>query len=227
MQPHGSQNSRRLILCYVTDRKTLQTGDAQIIEKIGTAVQAGADWVQIREKDLTTRELLALTRRAVQAAEAAAQPVRIIVNDRLDIAIAAGASGVHLGSESIPVRELAAWRGAGNNAPKEFVIGYSCHQLKEAIDAEKYGASYVFFGPIYDTPSKRAFGAPQGVARLGEVCRALRIPVLAIGGVKEENADELMGAGCAGIAAIRLFQEAETLWSLQETLAGLHRLPLR
>jgi len=181
--------------------------------------------VQIREKDLPARNLLALAREAVAAGarqSGASGEALVLVNDRLDVALAAGAAGVHLGGESLPVREVVRWCRRGN-APSNFRIGVSCHSLEETREAESAGADYVFFGPVYDTPSKRQFGAAQGIPRLAEVCRAVRIPVVAIGGVNEENAAECLRAGAAGIAAIRLFQEAKDAPGLKETVARLHK----
>jgi len=182
--------------------------------------------VQIREKDLPARELLALAREAVAAAGAhppgAAARALVLINDRLDLALSAGAAGVHLGRESAPPREVVRWCRSGN-APAGFRIGVSCHSLEEASEAESAGADYVFFGPVYDTPSKRPFGPAQGIAPLAEVCRALRIPAIAIGGVNEENAAECLGAGAAGIAAIRMFQEGNNVDILKEAVARLHR----
>jgi len=197
----------RAILCYVTDRRSLAPGAGaeEPRASILRAIAAGIDWIQIREKDLPARELLRLAQQAVAAAAGTA--TRILVNDRLDVALAAGAAGVHLGGESAPVAEVARWLRAGN-APAEFRIGASCHSLAEAHAAERAGADYIFFGPVFATPSKLAFGLPQGIERLREVCGSVRIPVLAIGGIAAENAAECMRSGTAGIAAIRLFQES-------------------
>jgi thiamine-phosphate pyrophosphorylase len=145
----------------------------------------------------------------------------VIANDRLDVALAAGAAGVHLGSESVPARDVIRWCREGN-APSGFRIGVSCHTIEDASEAESAGADYVFFGPIYDTPSKSSYGAPQGIAQLKDVCSAARIPVIAIGGVNEENASECIHAGAAGIAAIRMFQEARSPQVLAEAVALLH-----
>jgi len=206
------------IICYVTDRKAIGSGDTirSLTERIRFAVAAGVDWVQIREKDLRAKELLALVKQAVACGTA-----KVIVNDRLDVALAAGAAGVHLGRESAPVAEVARWCRAGN-APPEFLIGVSCHSLEEAREAEAKGASYVFFGPVFETPSKRRFGPPQGTARLAEVCGQVRIPVVAIGGIDDRNAAECIRAGAAGIAAIRLFQESIEPKDLQDRVGRLH-----
>jgi thiamine-phosphate pyrophosphorylase len=217
-------------VCYVTDRKGLGVTDpvVALISSIRHAIAAGVDWVQIREKDLPSRELLQLVTAAVHAAgeqrDAQSNPVRVIVNDRLDVALAAGAAGVHLGRESIPAAEVVRWCRSGT-APARFLIGVSCHSLADAREAEAAGASYAFFGPVFDTPSKRPFGSPQGIARLAEVCRTVRIPVLAIGGVDEVNAAECLRSGVAGIAAIRMFQEPRSAKSLTEGIAKLHAFP--
>jgi thiamine-phosphate pyrophosphorylase len=134
-----------------------------------------------------------------------------LVNDRLDVAIAGRAGGVHLGEKGLPVAEA---RRLVNSAQsrqaldESFVIGISCHSLEAAQAAQRDGADYIFFGPIFATPSKAAYGEPQGLARLAEVCRAVSIPVLAIGGITQESIDSCLEAGAAGIAAIRLFQDA-------------------
>jgi thiamine-phosphate pyrophosphorylase len=210
------------IVCYVTDRKLLGTAAPvpSVLEKIQMAAQAGVDWIQIREKDLPARELLTLTREAVSMADSSGRKTQMIVNDRLDIALAAAAAGVHLGSESVPARDVIRWCRAGN-APSGFRIGVSCHTMEDASEAESAGADYVFFGPIFDTPSKRSFGAPQGISRLKDVCSAVRIPVIAIGGMNRENAAESIRAGAAGIAAIRMFQEAKSPQALAEAVARL------
>jgi len=222
---------RAPIVCYVTDRASLGSAEpiAAVLRKIRLAVRAGADWIQLREKDLSARELLSLTRDAVLAAsdaESAGRHARVYVNDRLDVALAAGAAGVHLGRESAPAADAVRWCRAGN-APASFEIGVSCHHLDDAREAERAGASYIFFGPVFDTPSKRRFGPPQGIARLAEVCAAIKIPAIAIGGVNEENLRECIEAGASGIAAIRMFQEASAAEKLAESIARLHALEIR
>jgi len=220
VKPHGTPR-----VCYVTDRRTLSAADpcAAVRDAIAAAIQAGADWVQIREKDLPARELLALVRAAVAMSGPGrrADAARVMVNDRLDVALAAGAAGVHLGGESLALGDVVRWC-RGGNAPAQFLAGVSCHNLEQARQAERAGASYIFFGPIFDTPSKREFGQPQGIALLEEVCRAIRLPVMAIGGVNEKNATACLRAGAAGIAAIRLFQESRDITALRQTLALLH-----
>lgn len=198
------------ILCYVTERRAFATGDPTeaVLRKCREAIAAGVDWIQIREKDLPTCALLALARRAVDAARGSA--TRILVNDRLDVSLAASAAGVHLGGESLPVAEVVRWRQQGH-APTDFLIGASCHSSAEAVAAESAGADYLFFGPVFASPAKLPYGPPQGLERLGEVCRRVRSPVLAIGGIALDNAAECLRAGVAGLAAIRLFQESPDL----------------
>ena len=205
-----------MLLCYVTDRHLLRSQQLSaaastddLLVRIERAFAAGVDWIQIREKDLPARELLELARRAIAVTrqEANAHTRVVIVNDRLDVAIAACAAGVHLGGDSIPVAEAVQWCRAGN-APPDFMVGASCHDVQEAIAAERAGGNYIFFGPVYETPAKMKFGAPQGIDKLAEVCRSVQIPVLAIGGIDDENAGTCLRAGAAGIAAIRLFQQS-------------------
>jgi thiamine-phosphate pyrophosphorylase len=215
-----AQPTARPIVCYVTDRKALrgEKTPSALFEKIRAAAAAGVDWVQIREKDLPARELLGLVRDAVALAS-----VRVIVNDRLDVALAAGAAGVHLGHASVPAREVVRWCRAGN-APADFLVGVSCHSLEGAQEAESAGASYTYFGPIYETPSKIPFGKPHGVEELAQVAKAVRIPVIAIGGVNESNAVECIRAGAAGIAAIRMIQDASDVGVLKKAIEAIHQL---
>ena len=237
------------ILCYVTDRHSVvsteifearQPFDACkiLLEKVAAAAAFGVDWIQIREKDLSAKECSALTHEAVRIAtsplqdsaakasssartEATIEKVctRILVNDRLDVALAAQAGGVHLGEKSLPPEE--AQRLVKTLDRKDFLIGVSCHSLKAAKAAEHGGADYLFFGPVFVTPSKAAYGAPQGLKRLAEICRAVAVPVLAIGGITLENAADCLSAGASGIAAIRLFQDAPDITAVIRTLRKL------
>jgi thiamine-phosphate pyrophosphorylase len=178
-------------------------GAHSIHDSIRRAAEAGVDWIQIREKDLEARALVELARFAV--AETRATAARVLVNDRLDVALAATAAGVHLGEKSSPLEKVIEWRRSTGRL--DFLIGVSCHSLESARAAERGAADYIFFGPVFATPSKAAFGAPQGIESLREVCASVEIPVLAIGGVNLENARACITAGAAGVAAIRLFQD--------------------
>ncbi len=217
--------ARKPIICYVTDRRAFERTHSSADESVKPSFQAlqnvirnaaaaGADWIQIREKDLEGSALARLVRLAVE--DTRATGAQILVNDRLDIALAAGAAGVHLGEKSLPVEAVAEWRRSSGRA--DFQIGASCHSLDSARAAVRGGADYVFFGPVFATPSKAAFGPPQGIERLREVCEAVEIPVLAIGGVNIENARACLDAGAAGIAAIRLFQDARNVDELASRL---------
>ena len=245
-----SRPPRIPLLCYVTDRRTLvstETYEAQqsfearkiLLEKIAAAAAAGVDWIQIREKDLSGKECSLLAHEAVRIATnssrgAAVKPsasakskaareqsfARILVNDRLDVALAAHTGGVHLGEKSLPPEE-AKQLVKSLQREKDFLVGVSCHSLEAAKAAERGGADYLFFGPVFATPSKAAYGAPQGLKYLAEVCRAVAIPVLAIGGITLENTTECLSAGASGIAAIRLFQDAPDLAAVVHALRKL------
>jgi thiamine-phosphate pyrophosphorylase len=209
-------------LCYVTDRKAFPgTPEAQmrlLLEKIEAAAGAGVEWTQIREKDLEARVLLWL---AQEAKRRVAGRCRILVNDRLDVAIAAGTDGVHSGERSLRAADAKRFCGSHKTA-SEFLVGVSTHSLEAAREAEANGADYVVFGPVFSTPSKLAYGLPQGTGQLAEVCRSVRVPVIAIGGITRDNAQECVRAGAAGIAAIRLFQDADDLSAI---LRWLRRAP--
>ncbi|MFZ0431993.1 MAG: thiamine phosphate synthase [Candidatus Acidiferrales bacterium] len=214
------------IICYVTDRKALETrypGRA-VLECIRIAADAGANLVQVREKDMPASALLRLVREALKNLPAKNTAVRLIINDRLDVAWAAGAGGVHLGRESLPVADVIRWRG---EEVKDFRIGASCHTADEVREAQAAGADYVFFGPVFDSPEKRVFGAPQGIARLAALCRAVRIPVIAIGGINAQNAAECLRAGAQGVAAIRMFQDADGADELTNAIARIRGTDLK
>jgi len=218
------------ILCYVTDRLSLPGSSlrAAVPAKMRQAGAAGVDWIQIREKDLPGGEIASLTCSAVaavQQTETTADSCKVLVNDRLDVALAEKAGGVHLGEKSVQVRD--ARKLVADACPllqESFLIGASCHSLEAAVIAARGGADYIFFGPVFATPSKAAFGPAQGLAQLAQVCWTVSIPVLAIGGINLENAGLCLASGAAGVAAIRLFQEAKDLRTL---VASLHALPLK
>lgn len=205
-------------LCYVTDRKALAgSAEAQLralLHKIENAGRAGVDWIQIREKDLSGRELAALVSEAIGRVP---RSCRVLVNDRLDVAIAVGAGGVQLGEHSITVLD-AIRLVTEKHLRSDFLVGVSTHSLEAARAAEKAGADYVIFGPVFATPSKAAFGPPQGLEDLREICARLSIPVMAIGGVTAANAGDCLAAGAAGIAAIRSFQDVADMTELVRSL---------
>jgi thiamine-phosphate pyrophosphorylase len=189
------------------------------LKRIAAAAHAGIDLIQIREKDLSGRELLELSRDALaiaKEAEGSSTPsTRILLNDRLDVAVATQAHGVHLGENSSPVDAVKRWleRRTASQPPREFLVGASCHSLESCRIAEQGGADYVIFGPVFSTPSKISFGSPQGLDGLAQVCNSLHIPVLAIGGITGKNSCDCIAAGASGLAAIRLFQNRNDLLS--------------
>ena len=226
---HPNKSPRVPLLCYVTDRRGLFSAKGQessgiLHQKMAAALAAGVDWIQIREKDLSGRASSVLTREAVEVLRdsTAGNRVgpRILVNDRLDVALTAQAGGLHLGEHSLPTKE-ARRLAKSLQREKDFLIGVSCHSLDAAKNAEQNGADYLFFGPVFATPAKANYGAPQGLERLAEVCRAVRVPVLAIGGITLENAAACLSAGAMGIAAIRLFQDAPDLIGVVATVKKL------
>jgi thiamine-phosphate pyrophosphorylase len=175
-----------MIRYYVTDRRQ---GD--VLTYARRAIAAGVDMIQIREKDLAARQLLELVCQVRDLA--AGSPTRVLVNDRLDIALAADIDGVHLPANGLPPAAV---------RPCVKVLGISTHTLQEAIDAKRAQSDFIVFGPIFDTPGKTAVG----IEALREITSRVNIPVLAIGGITPENIQQVLTAGAAGIAGIRLFQ---------------------
>jgi thiamine-phosphate pyrophosphorylase len=165
-----------------------------MIDVVRSALEGGVRLVQLREKDLCSAEVfrLATELRILTNYYGA----RLLINDRIDIALAAGADGVQLGISSLPVSAVRGLLGS------QMIIGYSAHDIDEARRAQADGADFVTFGPVYATPSKAAFGEPCGVAKLAEVAAALHIPVYALGGINPDNSAAVLNAGARGIAVI-------------------------
>ncbi len=184
------------------------------IEAIRMAAAAGCQLIQIREKDVSARALTEFTREVI----AAARPhgAKVFVNDRLDVAMAAKADGVHLRVTSLAVADV---RGVTrSNKLDNFLTGVSTHSVAEATDAQACGADFIVCGPVYDTLSKREYGSPLGLEKLAEACSAVEIPVLALGGITLKNFHEPLLHGAAGIAAIGLFTDPARLQIVTSTI---------
>ena len=186
-----------MLRCYITDRHSLPAGVTHL-DNIARSLAAGIEWIQIREKDLSARDLLDLTAQVLGLPN----PYRskILVNTRVDVALAAGAAGAHLPAGS-PAPRI--WRAL---TPPGFLIGVSCHTLDEVRAAEDQDADYAVFGPVFAPRSKASGLEPRGIEGLVQAVRAVRIPVLALGGITLTNAEDCVQAGAAGIAAISLYQ---------------------
>jgi thiamine-phosphate pyrophosphorylase len=203
--------SRLPPLYVVTDRH--QTGEDRLLRILGDIIPEQGMMVQIRERDLGSRELL----RFVEAVHRLAHPFRVpwLINDRVDLVLATQAAGVHLRSDSMPTKEARKCLGAG------YLIGKSVHSAEEALQSEKEGADFVVLGPVYETPSKRQYGPPLGVPVIREASRHCTIPVYAIGGMTPSRVENVMASGAAGVAVVSsIFQaasprEAVTTYSTQ------------
>jgi thiamine-phosphate pyrophosphorylase len=227
------------LLYYITDRTAFAgyepTRRRQLLKKIAEAARCGVNYIQLREKDLSVRELERLTLEAIEvlsdakkSAASSRQPTALLINSRVDVALAAAADGVHLRSDDVPASEVRkTWQHAGKcgagtlareNSPRSPVIAVSCHSPADVVQAAANGADLAVFAPVFekkDAPGTRS----TGLDALREACRTA-IPVLALGGITLENAQSCLDAGAAGIAAIRLFQEND-IATVVEKLRGL------
>ncbi|HJS98031.1 MAG TPA: thiamine phosphate synthase [Terriglobales bacterium] len=227
-----------MIFYYITDRKQFPGSAggqrARLLAKIAEASRAGVDLIQLREKDLPARDLEALAQEAVRVVRenAGENPTRLLINSRIDIAIAVGAEGVHLRGHDIAASEA---RVIFNKAEMcKPVIGVSCHTVSEVRLAESHGADFAVFGPVFE----KSGGPGQGLASLRAACGKVpalgveaavpagQMPVLALGGLTRDNAAACLNAGAAGVAAIRFFQENEVA-SIIEDLKTRYREALK
>jgi thiamine-phosphate pyrophosphorylase len=202
---------------FVTDRHA--TNGRPLLSIVTAALEGGASLVQLREKDLAGAALLGLASEVVaEARRVAGDRARVVVNDRLDVALSAKAAGVHLPASGLPVAAVR------QRVKSRLLVGRSVHSLAEAREAEKAGADYLVFGPVFATPSKEAYGEPQGVDALRKVVASVRIPVWAIGGITPETAASLRGVPIAGVAAISAIASAadpaEVVRALRAALGG-------
>ncbi|HVO59904.1 MAG TPA: thiamine phosphate synthase [Terriglobales bacterium] len=200
----------RALLYYITDRTQFPGTETQrrqnLLDKIHEAASCAVDYIQLREKDLSSRDLEKLGRDALDAIRSEQSPTRLLINSRSDIALAVGADGVHLRSHDISVADAkeVAKLAFGHPEPetRNWLVAASCHSEEEVLRAASAGADFVVFAPVFE----KAGGSPTGLDPLHRACRYI-VPVLALGGVTLENAQSCLDAGAAGIAGIRLFQE--------------------
>ena len=182
------------IKVYLITDRTIFCDSEKLLAAVGHALEAGVKAVQLREKDLGTRDLLELAGRFRELT--IRHGAALFVNDRLDIALAVGADGLHLGQTGIPVEV------ARKIAGDKLKIGCSTHSFEEADEAEKQGADYITFGPVFETASKMMYGKPLGLDALRGVCGKIKIPVFGIGGIKKDNVSGVLNSGAAGVALI-------------------------
>jgi thiamine-phosphate pyrophosphorylase len=215
-----------LLLYCITDRSQLPGDEAArrrgLLESIAQATRCGVDYIQLREKDLSTRELEILAREVVAVVHELRTGNKklktgLLINSRTDIAVACDADGVHLRSDDLsPAEVRKIWTQCGAGALARLTVGVSCHTPSEVAGAAAQGADFAVFGPIFGK-REAADGPPTGLEALRQVCRE-KIPVLALGGVTVENADACIQAGAAGLAGIRLFQKRD----MGEVVTALH-----
>lgn len=209
-----------MLLYYITDRSQF-TGDetarrSRLLRTVAEAARCGVDYIQLREKNLSTRDLEIVARAAVQQMRTENQKPRtdFLINSRADVAIASGAGGVHLRSDDVsPFEVKKIWAQCG--APTFVTVCKSCHTRAEVARAAREGADFVVFGPVFEKQGNR----PAGLEALQDACQE-KIPVLALGGITLENAKSCIQAGAAGVAGVRLFQEHE----MGGIVSALHRL---
>lgn len=188
-------------LFLITDRT--QTLGRPLLDVVKAALEGGLRLVQLREKDLSGRELFDLAKEMRELTDR--YGAKLLINDRVDIAIVVGADGVHLGQKSILAADA---RLAFKKVGMPSIIGVSTHSLEEALQAQSDGVDFITFGPIYLTPSKASYGEPLGIDKLREVTKAVDIPIYALGGVKKGNIGEVLKAGAYGVAMISVITAA-------------------
>ena len=195
-------------LLLVTDRR--QTKGRPLVPLLQRVLTAAAPAIQLRERDLSARELMTLARE-VQALTASHRS-HLLINDRIDVALALEGVGVHLRSKSLPVPVARQMLGA------QRLLGISVHAVEEAVQAESQGVDYIVLGPIYETPSKQMFGPPLGIHTLEKACKLVRVPILGIGGVTAARAREMRRAGAFGAAVITAILSATDVESAASKL---------
>lgn len=199
----------------ITDRN--QCGGLRLVDVVEDALKGGVKAVQLREKDLSSRELyeLAYEMRKLTARYDA----RLMINDRVDVALAVDADGVHLGGQSMPLHRARKLLGGGK------LIAVSCHNQVNAIMAQEAGADFITFGPVFYTPSKAVYGKPVGLEMLEEVTHLLQIPVFALGGIKSGNVSEVIAAGASGVSLVSAIIASEDPKDEAEKLLAMLPVP--
>jgi thiamine-phosphate pyrophosphorylase len=199
------------LVYYITDRSQFngneQARRRALIAKVTEAARAGVDYIQLRENDLSARELESLAREVVGLVREQLQSTRVLVNSRTDVALATGADGIHLRAEDIAPDEVQSIVKLSSQQPaldSNLIVSVSCHSVADVFRAESNGADLAVFAPVFGKSAAPGI-QPAGLGMLREACHA-KIPVLALGGVTLENAASCVNAGAAGIAGIRLFQ---------------------
>jgi thiamine-phosphate pyrophosphorylase len=199
-------------LYLITDRK-LFTDYSSLFTALEEALRGGLKAVQLREKDLGARDLLVMAHKMRKLTKT--YQARLFINDRVDIALAVEADGVHLGRESIPARAVQ------KTFKDRLMIGVSTHSLDEAVEAEKGGADFITLGPVYHTPSKMKYGEPIGIELLRSIKGKISVPVFAIGGIRIDKVGEVKDAGADGVALISAILTAK---NIRETTENFLRL---
>ena len=203
-------------LFLVTDRH--QTKGRPLVPLLQRVLTAAAPAIQLRERDLSARELVTLAV-GVQAVTASRRS-QLLINDRIDVALALEGVGVHLRNNSLPVSVARQVLGT------QRLLGISVHAVEEAVQVESQGADYIVFGPIYETPSKQMFGPPLGIHTLERACRLVRLPIIGIGGVTAARAREMRRAGAFGVAVITaVLGAADVESATRELLDAVTLLP--
>ena len=203
-------------LFLVTDRH--QTKGRPLVPLLQRVLTAAAPAIQLRERDLSAKELVTLAREVQDVM--AARRSQLLINDRIDVALALEGVGVHLRSNSLPVSVARQVLGT------QRLLGISVHAVEEAVQVESQGADYIVLGPIYETPSKQMFGPPLGIHTLERACRLVRLPIIGIGGVTAARAREMRRAGAFGVAVITaVLGAADVESATRELLDAVTLLP--
>lgn len=201
---------KRPLFYYITDSRQLKR--VSIIQCVRRALDWGVDFIQIREKELSERKLYDLTCQVVSMAQNT--ECQVLVNGRADLALAAGANGVHLPSAGLRISDIRSW------IPKDFIVGVSVHSMREIRDAEAQNADYILVGHLFPTKSKEEYGPSLGLDFLRKACKSTSVPILGLGGMNPERIDPVMETGAAGIAGISLFQNSKEFAQLRKRSAS-------